>query len=138
MIRYADHLEGRASPRFLYHFVNSYQVKLNRTQTTLSLDKTDQIDLGSIGDLLARGLGFPARLPTATDLLVRQEVRSIRATQSEQRRVGNRIMTTFDQLIPGAFTSTGSVQASIPIASPAPIPTCPSLSPWPPAPWNAR
>jgi hypothetical protein len=106
MIRYADHLEGRANPRFLYYFVNSYQVKLNRTQTTLSFDKTDQIDLGSIGDLLMRGLGFPARLPTATDLLVRQEVRSIRATQAEQRRVGNRIMATFDQLIPGAFLNT--------------------------------
>jgi len=106
MIRYADHLDGRATPRFRYYFVNSYQVKLNRTQTTLSLDKTDQIDLGSIGDLLARGLGFPARLPSATDLLVRQEVRSLRATQSEQRRVGNRILTTFDQIIPGAFLNT--------------------------------
>lgn len=138
MIRYADHLEGQANPRFLYYFVNSYQVKLNRTQTFLSFDKTDQIDLGSIGDLLARGLGSPARLPSATNLLVRQEVRSIRATQSEQRRVANRIMATFDQLIPGAFTSTGSVQASIPVALPALTPTCPLPSPWPPAPWNAR
>lgn len=106
MLRYADHLEGRAAPRFLYYFVNSYQVKLNRTQITLSFNKTDLIDLGSIGDLLMRGLGFPARLPTATDLLVRQEVRSIRATQAEQRRVANRAMTTFDQLIPGAFLNT--------------------------------
>jgi len=106
MLRYADHLAGRAAPRFLYYFVNSYQVKLNRTQVTLSFDKTDQIDLGSIGDLLMRGLGFPARLPTATDLLVRQEVRAIRATQAEQRRVANRVMTTFDQLIPGAFLNT--------------------------------
>jgi hypothetical protein len=31
MLRYADHLEGRAAPRFLYYFVNSYQVKINRT-----------------------------------------------------------------------------------------------------------
>ena len=106
MIRYADHLEGRANPRFLYHFVNSYQVKLNRTQVTLSFNKTDLIDLGSIGDLLMRGLGFPARLPTATDLLVRQEVRSIRATQAEQRRVANRVISTFDQLVPGAFLNT--------------------------------
>ncbi len=106
MARYADHLAGRVAPRFLYYFVNSYQVKLNRTQTTLSFNKTDQIDLGSIGDLLMRGLGFPARLPTATDLLVRQEVRSIRAIQAEQRRVANRIMGTFDQLIPGAFLNT--------------------------------
>jgi len=59
MSRYADHLEGRAAPRFIYHFVNSYQVKLNRIQITFSFDKTDLIDLGSIGDLLMRGLGSP-------------------------------------------------------------------------------
>ena len=103
LARYADHLADHASPRFVYHLVNSYQVKLNRTQTTLSFNKTDLIDLGSIGDLLMRGLGFPARLPAALDLLVRQEVYSIRATQAEQRRVANRILATFDQLIPGAF-----------------------------------
>ena len=103
MLRYAEQLAGRAAPRFIYHFVNSYQVKLNRTQTTLAFDKTDLLDLGAIGDLLMRGLGFPARLPTATDLLVRQEVDSLRALQAEQQRVANRLLTTFDQLIPGAF-----------------------------------
>ena len=126
MIRYADHLEGRANPPFLYYFVNSYQVKLNRTQTFLSFDKTDLIDLGSIGDLLARGLGFPARLPTATDLLVRQEVRSIRATQSEQRRVANRILTTFDQLIPGAFLNPRRFARAHPnLPTPKPLATRP-------------
>ncbi len=121
MARYADHLAGRASPRFIYHFVNSYQVKLNRTQTTLSFTKTDLIDLGAIGDLLIRGLGFPARLPTATDLLVRQEVYAIRATQTEQRRVANRILTTFDQLIPGAFLNTrrfARAHPDLPVPSP--------------------
>jgi transposase len=121
MARYADHLADHASPRFIYHFVNSYQVKLNRTQTTLSFNKTDLIDLGSIGDLLMRGLGFPARLPTATDLLIRQEVCSIRATQAEQRRVANRIVTTFDQLIPGAFLNTrrfARAHPDLPIPSP--------------------
>jgi len=106
MARYAQHLAGTATPRFLYHFVNSYQVKLNRTQLTLSFNKTDLIDLGAIGDLLMRGLGFPARLSTASELLVRQEVRALRALQAEQRRVANRILTTFDQLIPGAFLNT--------------------------------
>jgi transposase len=121
MARYADHLADRASPRFIYHFVNSYQVKLNRTQATLSFNKTDLIDLGSIGDLLMRGLGFPARLPTATDLLVRQEVYAIRATQAEQRRVANRIITTFDQLIPGAFLNTrrfARAHPDLPVPSP--------------------
>jgi transposase len=122
MARYADHLAGRAAPRFIYHFVNSYQVKLNRTQATLSFNKTDLIDLGSIGDLLMRGLGFPARLPTATDLLVRQEVYAIRATQTEQRRVANRILTTFDQLIPGAFLNTRRFARAHPdLPVPAPL-----------------
>ncbi len=124
--RYADHLAGRATPRFLYYFVNSYQVKLNRTQTTLSFDKTDQIDLGSIGDLLMRGLGFPAHLPTATDLLVRQEVRSIRAIQAEQRRVANRIVGTFDQLIPGALLNTRRFARAHPdLSVPKPLATRP-------------
>jgi transposase len=126
MLRYADHLEDRAAPRFLYYFVNSYQVKLNRTQVTLSFNKTDLIDLGSIGDLLMRGLGFPVRLPSATNLLVRQEVRSIRATQAEQRRVANRIMATFDQLIPGAFLNTRRFARAHPnLPAPTPLATRP-------------
>jgi len=119
--RYAEHLAGRAAPRFIYQWVNSYQVKLNRTQTTLSFNKTDLIDLGSIGDLLMRGLGFPARLPTATDLLVRQEVYSIRAIQAEQRRVANRVIATFDQLIPGAFLNPrrfARAHPNLPVPSP--------------------
>lgn len=103
MTRYQDHLSGDTAPRFLYHLVNSYQVKLNRTQTTLSFNKTDLIDLGAIGDLLARGLGFPLRLPAPADLLVRQEVTALRALQAEQRRATTRILVTFDQLIPSAF-----------------------------------
>lgn len=126
MARYADHLTDGASPRFIYHLVNSYQVKLNRTQTTLSFNKTDLIDLGSIGDLLMRGLGFPARLPTATDLLVRQEVYSIRATQSEQRRVANRILSSFDQLIPGAFLNARRFARAHPdLPLPSPLATHP-------------
>jgi len=103
MARYAAHLAGTATPRFLYHLINSYQVKLNRTQTTLSFNKTDLIDLGAIGDLLARGLGFPLRLPAPADLLVRQEVAALRALQSDLRRVTNRFLGIFDQLIPSAL-----------------------------------
>jgi hypothetical protein len=121
MTDYADHLAGRACPRFIYHWVNSYQVKLNRNQITLSFNKTDLIDLGAIGDLLLRGLGFPARLPTATDLLVRQEVHALRATQAAQRRVANRIISTFDQLVPGAFLNTrrfARAHPSLPVPTP--------------------
>jgi len=126
MARYADHLAGHTAPRFLYFFVNSYQVKLNRTQTTLSFNKTDLIDLGSIGDLLARGLGFPAHLPAAADLLVRQEVRSLHAIQAEQQRVAHRILTTFDQLIPGAFLNPRRFARAHPdLPTPTPLATRP-------------
>ncbi|HQI83433.1 MAG TPA: transposase [Anaerolineae bacterium] len=126
LTRYADHLVGRATPRFVYQWVNSYQVKLNRTQATLSFNKTDLIDLGAIGDLLLRGLGFPARLPTDTDLLVRQEVYALRATQGEQRRVGNRIIGLFDQLIPGALLNPRRLARAHPdLDIPTPLATRP-------------
>lgn len=124
--RYAEHLAGRATPHLVYHFVNSYQVKLNRTQTTLAFDKTDLIDLGAIGDLLLRGLGFPARLPTASDLLVRQEVESLRALQTEQQRVANRVLRTFEQLLPGAFLNARRFTRAHPeLPVPTPLATRP-------------
>jgi len=126
LTRYADHLAERATPRFVYQWVNSYQVKLNRTQTTLSFNKTDLLDLGAIGDLLLRGLGFPARLPSDTDLLVRQEVYALRATQAEQRRVGNRIIGLFDQLIPGALLNPRRLARAHPeLDVPSPLATRP-------------
>jgi transposase len=124
--RYAEHLAGTAAPRFLYYLVNSYQVKLNRTQTTLSFNKTDLIDLGAIGDLLARGLGFPLRLPSPADLLLRQEVAALRALQSEQRRVMTRFLVTFDQLIPSALLNPRRFARSHPGRSaPTPLATKP-------------
>ena len=45
-------LSGRATPHFVYQWVNSYQVKLNRTQTTLSFNKTDLTDLAALETLL--------------------------------------------------------------------------------------
>ena len=126
MLRYAEQLAGRATPRFLYHFVNSYQVKLNRTQTTLSFNKTDLLDLGAIGDLLMRGLGFPARLPTAAELVVRQEVDCLRTLQAEQQRSANRLLGTFDQLIPGAFLNTRRFSRAHPhLPVPPPLATRP-------------
>lgn len=124
--RYAEHVAGHATPHLVYHFVNSYQVKLNRTQTTLAFDKTDLLDLGAIGDLLLRGLGFPAPLPTASDLLVRQEVESLRALQTEQQRVANRVLRTFDQLLPGAFLNSRRFTRAHPeLAAPTPLATRP-------------
>lgn len=124
--RYAEHVAGHATPHLVYHFVNSYQVKLNRTQTTLAFDKTDLLDLGAIGDLLLRGLGFPAHLPTASDLLVRQEVESLRALQTEQQRVANRVLRTFDQLLPGAFLNSRRFTRAHPeLAAPTPLATRP-------------
>jgi transposase len=101
--RYQPHLDGTATPRFRYVFLNPHQVKLNRLQTWCSFSKSDLIDLGAIGDLLARGLGQPAHLPTSTALLIHEQVRALRTLQQEQARHTRRLLATLDQLWPNAF-----------------------------------
>lgn len=118
MERYAAHLAGQAHPRFYYTFLNPYQVKENRHQQFLLLRKTELIDLGAIGDLLRRGLGYPAYLPSAEDLLIRQEVRYIRGLVKEKRRHANRTLTVFDQLIPGALLHRSRFQRAHPHLTP--------------------
>ena len=78
LARYDAQLHDTATPRFRYHFLNPFQVKLNRTQATAAFNKTDLLDLGAIGDLLARGFGTPAHLPEATTFLIRPFGRSAR------------------------------------------------------------
>jgi transposase len=102
-IRYADYLADDSPLPFLYRFLNPYQVKLNRQQQLLRFRKTDLLDLGAIGDLLGRGYGYTASLPTDIDLLLREEVRFLKAKDQEQRRLATQITTTFDHLLPGAL-----------------------------------
>ena len=105
LLRYQEHLEGPAVPRFAYRFLNPYQVKLNRNQQTLCYRKTDLLDLGSIGDLLGRGFGYQAGLPSHDYLLIREEVRFLKSKSKELRRLDNSIRTTFDHLWPGALAN---------------------------------
>ena len=79
MDHYAANLNGQASPLMDYIFFNPYQVKLARQQTHLRHRKSDPRDLAAMLDLMLRGLGQPAFLPSGTDLLIRQEVGFIRA-----------------------------------------------------------
>jgi transposase len=101
--RYQGQLEGQRSPQFAYRFLNPYQVKLNRNQQVLRFRKTDLLDLGSIGDLLCRGFGYQAGLPSHDCLLIREEVRFLKSKAKELRRLENAIHATFDQLWPGAL-----------------------------------
>jgi transposase len=103
LTRYQGQLQGQTSPRMAYRFLNPYQVKLNRNQQVLRFRKTDLLDLGSIGDLLSRGFGYQAGMPSHDYLLIREEVRFLKSKAKELRRLENSIRTTFDHLWPGAL-----------------------------------
>jgi transposase len=57
----ARHLLARPQPVTL---INSFAVKQNREQQLMRREKTDQIDVAAIGDLLRRGEGTPYKPPT--------------------------------------------------------------------------
>jgi transposase len=103
MIRYSQYLQPDATLPCFYRFLNPYQVKLNRQQQLLRFRKTDLLDLGAIGDLLSRGYGYAASLPTDVDLLLREEVHFLKTRSQEQLRLANQITTAFDHLWPGAL-----------------------------------
>jgi transposase len=124
--RYRAHLANQASPRVVYQFVNPYQVKSNRQQAHYLRRKTDQLDLAAIGDLLARGLGAPAFLPNAAQLAVREQVNRVRGLVKLQRRHTNAVLSTFDQLLPGAFLDPAAFRRAHPkLAVPTPLATRP-------------
>jgi transposase len=102
---YGPFIAGQAQPTFEYRFFNPYQVKLARQQTHLRHRKSDPRDLAAMYDLMLRGLGQSAFLPTGVELLIRQEVGFIRA---QSRLLGNlerQLRQQIDRLWPGAIVS---------------------------------
>ena len=102
---YAAHLNGLASPAFDYRFFNPYQVKLARQQTHLRHRKSDPLDLAAMYDLILRGLGQPAFLPSGTELLIRQEIGFIRAQSRLLRHLERQLYPQLDRLWPGAVVN---------------------------------
>ena len=122
MDRYAPHLHGKAQPDFEYRFFNPYQVKLARLQTHLRHRKTDPRDLAAMLDLMQRGLGQPAFLPTGAELLIRQEVGFIRAQSRLLGHLERQLRQQLDRLWPGAIVNVGQFAKAHPdLPKPTPI-----------------
>jgi transposase len=119
---YAPYLHGQAQPAFEYRFFNPYQVKLARLQTHLRHRKTDPRDLAAMLDLMLRGLGQPAFLPTGTELLIRQEIGFIRAQSRLLGHLERQLRQQLDRLWPGAVVNVGQFSKAHPqLPKPTPI-----------------
>jgi transposase len=118
---YAANMAGQSAPSLEYLFFNPYQVKLARLQTHLRHRKTDPRDLAAMFDLTTRGLGYPAFLPTGTELLVRQEVGFIRAQSRLLGRLERQLRPQLDRLWPGAVVNVQQFRAAHPTL-PLPMP----------------
>jgi hypothetical protein len=119
---YAPNLAGQVSPLMEYIFFNPYQVKLARQQTHLRHRKTDPRDLAAMFDLMTRGLGQPAFLPTSIELLVRQEVGFIRAQSRLLGHLERQFRQQLDRLWPGAVVSLKQFRRAHPgLPLPTPI-----------------
>ena len=119
---FAAHLEGRTAPRMDYLFFNPYQVKLARQQTHLRHRKNDPRDLAAMFDLMTRGLGQPAFLPTGAELLIRNEVGFIRAQSRLLGRLERQLLQQLDRLWPGAVLNLAKFSRAHPgLDKPTPI-----------------
>jgi transposase len=122
MQHFAVHLSGLAQPRMDYLFFNPYQVKLARQQTYLRHRKNDPRDLAAMFDLMTRGLGQPAFLPTGSELLIRNEVGFIRAQSRLLGRLERQLLQQLDRLWPGAVVNVAKFSSAHPgLDKPTPL-----------------
>jgi len=120
--RYAAHLAGPCRPQIKYVFFNPYQVKLARLQTHLRHRKNDPRDLAAMFDLMTRGLGHPAFLPTGVEMLVRNEVGFIRSQSRLLGRLERQLLQQLDRLWPGAVVNVAKFSRAHPeLDHPTPI-----------------
>lgn len=119
---YAPLINGLDQPTFEYRFFNPYQVKLARQQTHLRHRKNDPRDLAAMYDLMLRGLGQPAFLPTGVELLIRQEVGFIRAQSRLLGHLECQLRQQIDRLWPGAVVNLKKFRKAHPgMPDPTPI-----------------
>jgi transposase len=120
--RYASYFVEQARPQIKYVFFNPYQVKLARLQTHLRHRKNDPRDLAAMFDLMTRGLGNPAFLPTGVEMLVRNEVGFIRAQSRLLGRLERQLLQQLDRLWPGAVVNVAKFSKAHPeLDRPTPI-----------------
>jgi len=107
----ARHLLKRALPVTL---INSFAVKQNREQRLMRREKTDEIDVAAIGDLLRRGEGTLYKPPTEIYLQLQQ---LDRVRLSKARIAGmlkNQIIGHLDRIFPGLIVFGEEAQKRYP------------------------
>ena len=94
----ARHLLQRLQPVKL---INSYAVSMNRNQQMMRREKSDEIDVAAIGDLLRRGEGTLYRPPTGVYLQL-QHLDRVRLSKVKIRTMlKNQILGHLDRIFPG-------------------------------------
>lgn len=94
----ARHLLQRSQPVTL---INSFAVKQNREQQLMRREKTDEIDVAAIGDLLRRGEGTPFKPATGVYLHLQQLDRVRLGKVKIQAMLKNQILGHLDRIFPG-------------------------------------
>ena len=94
----ARHL-GRRYPHL--RLVNSYAVKENRKQSMLRTEKTDDIDLGAIGELVLRNKCFPYQPLSEEHLHLQYWVRYREGKAKARTALRNQIIGHLDRIFPG-------------------------------------
>ena len=94
----ARHLLKRSDPVKL---INSYAVKQNREQQLMRREKSDQIDVAAIGDLLRRGEGTPYRPVSGIYLQIQQLDRVRQGKVKIANMLKNQMIGHLDRIFPG-------------------------------------
>jgi len=94
----ARHLLARPQP---VRLINSYAVKENRAQQLMRCEKSDEIDVAAIGDLLRRGEGTLYRPMTGIYLQLQQWERARVGKVKIQTMLKNQILGHLDRIFPG-------------------------------------
>jgi transposase len=94
----ARHLLDRSQP---VRLINSFSVKKNREQQLMRREKTDQIDVAAIGDLLRRGEGSLYRPPSSVYLQLQQIDRVRIGKLKIESMLKNQILGHLDRIFPG-------------------------------------
>jgi transposase len=81
--------------------INSFSVKQNREQQLMRREKTDQIDVAAIGDLLRRGEGTPYKPPVGIYLQLQQLDRIRLGKVKIATILKNQIIGHLDRIFPG-------------------------------------
>lgn len=91
--------------------VNSYSVKQNREQQLMRREKSDQIDVAAIGDLLRRGEGTPYQPATGIYLELQQLDRVRWSKVRMANMLKNQVIGHLDRIFPGLLLFDESAKA---------------------------